>query len=81
MKPTWIMDAGHGWLAVPLATCEGLDISPYSYVNGDFAYLEEDCDAGTWIKAKQIPDSEWTQYPTKWINGDWSGRNYKRFGQ
>lgn len=42
-------DAGHGWLAVPIDFCRWLgitsDVSPYSYCDSSFLYLEEDCDA------------------------------------
>jgi len=42
-------DPGHGWLRVPLKRLGELgienDISPYSYVKGGYAYLEEDRDA------------------------------------
>ncbi|MFH2109988.1 MAG: hypothetical protein ABIJ47_01885 [Candidatus Bathyarchaeota archaeon] len=42
-------DPGHGWLRVPVKRLEELGIaggiSPYSYVKGDYAYLEEDSDA------------------------------------
>ena len=51
-------DAGHGWLAVPFAYLayalneeEVAKISSYSYMRGKTAYLEEDCDAGIFMKA------------------------------
>ena len=41
-------DPGHGWLAVPLELLDRLDlidqVSPYSYMRGRLAHLEEDCD-------------------------------------
>ena len=56
-------DAGHGWLEVPKREIEELNlqdkISGCSYINGDFIYLEEDCDFGVFAKAKS-----WT--PTIW---------------
>lgn len=50
-------DPGHGWLQVPmplvkeLQATKQLHISGYSYrdINGQNAYLEEDCDAGAFI--------------------------------
>ena len=43
-------DAGHGWLEVPKQMVRDLGIwdkvSQFSFHKGDFAYLEEDCDAG-----------------------------------
>jgi hypothetical protein len=42
-------DAGHGWLAVKKSLVRELGladkISAYSYMQGQSAYLEEDCDA------------------------------------
>lgn len=41
-------DPGHGWIKVPKVLLETLgiakDITSFSYVRGEFAYLEEDCD-------------------------------------
>lgn len=62
MKFDVISDPGHGWIKVPKKLLVGLGIAdkitPYSYMRGDFAYLEEDCDAGTFMKAmaEQRPD-------------------------
>ena len=79
MKPYWIMDAGHGWLAVPLETVDGVEVSWYSYYKDDVAYLEEDCDAGEWISHHRIPEEEWKGYPTTFVDGDWEGRRYDTF--
>lgn len=50
-------DPGHGWLKVPLKLLEQLEIpdqiSPYSYVKGTHAYLEEDADAYLFSKAME----------------------------
>ena len=50
---TFHTDPGHAWLEVPKAELVGLgidkDISPFSYMKGPTAYLEEDCDAGLFI--------------------------------
>ena len=52
---TYYHDAGHGWLEVPVADLLELGvadkISSCSYVNNGMAYLEEDCDVGTYYKA------------------------------
>jgi len=52
---TFISDPGHGWLRVPLADIAALgiegDISEYSFIDGRFAYLEEDCDYGRFVAA------------------------------
>lgn len=48
-------DPGHGWAKVPLSVIKKLGlidaISHYSYVRGEHAYLEEDCDASKLIIA------------------------------
>jgi len=54
-------DPGHAWLAAPKALLVKLgiadDISAYSYERGQWAHLEEDCDAGRLLfalKAKRL---------------------------
>ena len=49
-------DAGHGWLQVHLTDLHDLGLAPadftkYSYRKGDWLYLEEDLDAGTFIRS------------------------------
>jgi len=50
-------DAGHGWAKVHLDLLEELGIrdkiTSYSYMRGDYAYLEEDCDVSTLFKAAE----------------------------
>jgi hypothetical protein len=55
-------DPGHGWIKVPMAETIELDISPYSYMSldGEWAYLEEDMDAGTFIKSLPI-EPNWNE--------------------
>ena len=60
-KLTFHYDAGHGWLEVDASELERMGIagriSGYSYRRGGKAYLEEDVDAGVYIKAAGIsPD-------------------------
>ena len=45
-------DPSHGWLRVPLREVKGsgIYISSYSYMDGEYAYLEEDLDATTFIR-------------------------------
>ena len=49
MKLNYYQDPGHGWIKAPKSLLQRLgiagDISAYSYMRGDCAYLEEDCDA------------------------------------
>ena len=48
MKLDFISDPGHGWCKVSIKLLQKLDlvekITHYSYIRGDYAYLEEDCD-------------------------------------
>jgi hypothetical protein len=68
MKLSYVFysDAGHGWLAVPRAELVSLGIAAqvttYSYQRGDTVYLEEDCDASLFIRAKQAAG----EYPLKY---------------
>lgn len=55
MKLKFYADPGHGWLAVKrdMLTELGINdkITPYSYQRGRTVYLEEDCDASTFLAA------------------------------
>jgi hypothetical protein len=68
---TFYQDGGHGWLKVPKKDLENLGIADkitrFSYMYGDHAYLEEDCDLATYLRALKIID-----------NGD-SGERLKEF--
>lgn len=48
-------DPGHGWAKVRISELESLGIKDrityFSYIRGEWAYLEEDCDFGTYIAA------------------------------
>lgn len=54
-KYTWHTDPGHSWLEVPLEQVrrfertEQVQVSYHSYMHGDYAYLEEDCDAAAFL--------------------------------
>ena len=51
----WAVDAGHAWLAVKTKELAELNIADkiteFSYIKGATVYLEEDCDARTFINA------------------------------
>jgi hypothetical protein len=51
-------DSGHGWLEVPVREIKamGLEnrITPYSYLDRDKVYLEEDLDAGTFLDIRKL---------------------------
>ena len=63
IKATWMTDSGHSWLKVNKNELIdlGIDskISSYSYKYQDFVYLEEDCDAEIYFKAKFKNDEWW----------------------
>ena len=54
----YIQDSGHGWFKVKLTQLHKLgienDISTYSYQRGEWAYLEEDCDASKYFEALKL---------------------------
>lgn len=56
----WITDPRHGWLRVRLSTLRPIagEISAYSYADFDYAYLEEDRDAGKWLRWYGFDGSE-----------------------
>lgn len=58
----FISDPGHAWLKVPHALLAELgiadQITSYSYSRGDFAYLEEDCDASRFVAAMNAAGRE-----------------------
>lgn len=51
----WYCDPGHAWLKVKVSRLfkAGVvnEISIYSYIKGEYAFLEEDCDAPLFLKA------------------------------
>lgn len=51
---TFYCDPGHAWLRVPKTEIEPIKdkISPYSYMNGRYVYLEEDRDASVFLLHK-----------------------------
>ena len=55
MRYDFIEDPSHGWVKVPHEDILYLgiqnSITPYSYIDDKFCYLEEDCDAGTFCDA------------------------------
>lgn len=79
---TFVSDPGHGWLRVPLADIAALrienDISPCSFIDSRFAYLEEDCDCAVFTQAceaQQIPLPTIQEQYVEHFN-----RNRPRFG-
>lgn len=61
-------DPGHAWLRVLKTEIEPIKdkISSYSYMNGKYVYLEEDCDASVFLKHKF---GKKASYKELWSNG------------
>ena len=77
----FIHDPGHGWLEVPMADIKALgirgEISSCSFISGDNAYLEEDCDAGVYLSALE---KQGIQRPEiAFVSVDHFDRNKRRF--
>ena len=75
-KYTFISDPGHAWLRVPLAEIRGLDISSFSFRDANYAYLEEDLDAGTFMRAKGLTSDDVVELYVRHFD-----RNRPRIGQ
>ena len=79
---TFHSDAGHGWLEVPRKMLQELgireQISACSYVKGDRAFLEEDCDAPRFIHALRATGEDCQPMYID-VKGDSPIRGYARF--
>ena len=85
MKPLKIhvfSDPGHAWARVPLSLLSSLGIidkiTPYSYVKGKNAYIEEDCDASTLVSALNAAGIDYV-FSHSCSNNPSAIRNYPRF--
>ena len=62
MKFNFYSDGGHGWAKVKIALLKKLGIAEkittYSYMRGEYAYLEEDCDLTTFVLALRAKNIE-----------------------
>tara|TARA_R100001244_G_scaffold59072_2_gene49743 strand:+ start:129 stop:389 length:261 start_codon:yes stop_codon:yes gene_type:complete len=69
---TFTEDPGHAWLPVKRSLLKELGvadvISSYSYQEGDTVWLEEDCDAGVFIRAwKQANPDQHASYGSEYV--------------
>jgi hypothetical protein len=85
----WHIDPGHGWLRVPLELLADDElrqsISGYSYMDSEFAYLEEDCDADRFehhwanhldVDAARLPGKPEDGWPS--VRGDYADGHVDR---
>jgi hypothetical protein len=83
LKFKFYADPGHGWLACKVDLLRQLginkNISGYSYVKGNTAYLEEDCDASKLIDALKAANIEY-KIEVKNTNRSSPIRSYNRYG-
>ena len=79
-----VSDASHGWLKVPVSELERLniveDITTFSYVRNDVAYLEQDADMATFLKAREAEGKPVTKIKEHSRNGQSRIRKYAMFG-
>lgn len=73
-------DPGHAWLKVrrDLVRSLGVEPSRFSYQRGDWLYLEEDCDAGAFLRAFEERYGE-TRLVYKYVNRESRVRSYQHF--
>jgi hypothetical protein len=81
MEYNYHQDPGHGWIEVPIEELTRLKITPsaYSFRKGETAYLEEDCDAGAWARAKRLAGEAFTLVDIHTTH-DHPIRTYQPFG-
>jgi hypothetical protein len=82
MDIKFFADPAHGWGEVPISLIQELGIadkiSQYSYMKGDKAYLEEDCDLSVLMNA--LEDQGITaNFVEVWTNNDSPVRRYQSF--
>ena len=63
----WLSDPGHGWLVAPkdAVIASGATITPFSYEANGLIYLEEDCDAASFIKAAGLDPADIRKLPER----------------
>ena len=80
---TYHTDPGHGWLEVGVDELIllgiGDKISSYSYIKGDKAYLEEDCDMELFMNAMEAKGVEVKLAHINEPTNDSIIRSYRRF--
>ena len=82
LEITFHSDPSHGWAEIPISLIDylgiGQKISHYSYKDGNFAYLEEDCDLGLFMRSAEAKG--WNiSFDDVHTNGDSFIRNFQRY--
>lgn len=81
-KVKWFSDPGHGWLRVPLEQIVELgikdDVSPFSYMDETYAYLEEDQDATHWLNTAFEGDVEAYRNFSNQLDDEYQDRTFIR---
>jgi len=76
-------DPGHGWAKVPMRLLDALSITDkitrFSYRRGEYAYLEEDLDMETFIRAYRARYGHTPQWVSKHANKQSKIRSYAHF--
>lgn len=77
-------DPSHAWIKVPVVELIALDIAgditPYSYINGKYAYLEEDCDLTKFFNAYHAVTGRDPKHRTR-MSDKSRVREYRRYTQ
>jgi hypothetical protein len=81
---TFVADAGHGYLKVPLKVLEAYGLvgklSGFSFKSKKFGFLEEDCDAPLFLKTiKEAGNEHHYKIVEKYVDGYAACRNYQTF--
>lgn len=75
-------DGGHAWVRVRVIELFALqiakDITPFSYIKGQYAYLEEDCDLCKFFKAYNEVTGREPKHRTV-VSGNSRVREYPRY--
>ena len=79
---THFIDPAHGWIKVSKQLLKDLGIetkiTPYSYQHGEYAYLEEDCDATLFVEEYEKQTGKKVETVTSYANRS-AIRNYQTY--
>jgi hypothetical protein len=83
---TFFIDPGHGWLKVSRYDLAELglsdqDFTAYSFIKGDYLYLEEDCDASKFVEVYQAKHGTRPAIKESLTNSNSRIRSYPRINK